>query len=187
MVSLVRKAAVALGAQAGARMGAWRVHAYGGLAELRLDEARVPPLRAPDELLVRVHSSSLNPLDIAMIGEELDFRRSRSDNGATATTMTLSAGGYGRRALNTLRALEGARGGSGAGGAGVEFPLVVGRDFAGEVVVAGAATRLRRGVRVWGVLPPHWPGAHAQYVVVKERWVGTAVGFLSSSGVVTRL
>lgn len=75
MVSLVREAMAAMGAQAGARMGAWRVHAYGGLAELRLDEARVPPLRAADELLVRVHSSSLNPLDVAMIGEWRDFRR----------------------------------------------------------------------------------------------------------------
>lgn len=50
------------------RMRAWRIHAYGPTTELRLEEARVPPLRAPDEILVRVHASSVNPIDVAMIG-----------------------------------------------------------------------------------------------------------------------
>ncbi|CAG9793613.1 unnamed protein product [Diatraea saccharalis] len=50
------------------RMGAWRAHAYGGRAELRLEAARVPPLRAPDHVLVRVRAASLNPLDVAMLG-----------------------------------------------------------------------------------------------------------------------
>lgn len=78
------------------------------------------------------------------------------------------AGGYGRRVLNALRALEP------GGGGGVEFPLVAGRDFAGHVERAGPEARLRPGRRVWGVLPPHWPGAHAQYVVARDRWAGEA-------------
>ncbi|KAM3957715.1 reticulon-4-interacting protein 1, mitochondrial [Aphomia sociella] len=125
-----------------ARMCAWRLHGYGALHELRLEAARVPALHAPDELLVRVHAASVNPLDVAMIG------------------------GYGARVLNALRALSGAD--------SVEFPLVTGRDFVGVVERAGAAARLRRGQRVWGVVPPHWPGAHAHYVRVKERWAGAA-------------
>lgn len=64
--------------------------------------------------------------------------------------------------LNALRALEGEY---------VEFPLVPGRDFAGEVVAAGREARARRGQRVWGVAPPHRAGSHAQYVLVKDRWV----------------
>ncbi|XP_059050677.1 reticulon-4-interacting protein 1 homolog, mitochondrial [Achroia grisella] len=124
------------------RMAAWRLHAYGAPHGLRLEAARVPPLRAPDELLVRVHAASLNPLDVAMIG------------------------GYGARVLNTLRALD--------GGDGVEFPLVTGRDFVGHVERAGAGARLRRGQRVWGVVPPHRAGCHADYVVVKDRWAGEA-------------
>ncbi|XP_072947139.1 reticulon-4-interacting protein 1 homolog, mitochondrial-like [Epargyreus clarus] len=129
-----------------ARMAAWRAHAYGPPGELRLDSARVPPLRAPDDVLVRVHHASINPLDVAMIG------------------------GYGWRVLNALRALEGER---------VEFPLVPGRDFAGEVAAAGGAARVRRGQRVWGVVPPHRAGSHAQYVLVKDRWLSPAPGALA--------
>ncbi|XP_053606943.1 reticulon-4-interacting protein 1, mitochondrial isoform X2 [Plodia interpunctella] len=121
------------------RMAAWRAHAYAAPQELRLDAARVPPLRAPSDVRVRVHQTSLNPLDVAMTG------------------------GYGSRVLNTLRALE--------GGEGVEFPLVPGRDFVGEVAEAGPGARLRPGSRVWGVVPPHRPGAHADYVVLDQRWV----------------
>ncbi|XP_060802532.1 reticulon-4-interacting protein 1 homolog, mitochondrial isoform X2 [Amyelois transitella] len=128
--------------RAAGRMAAWRLHAYGAPPELRLDAARVPPLRAPADVRVRVHHASVNPLDVAM------------------TT------GYGSRVLNTLRALTGQEGG--------EFPLVPGRDFVGEVAAAGPGARLRRGARVWGVVPPHRPGAHADYVVLDQRWVGPA-------------
>ncbi|XP_028160552.1 reticulon-4-interacting protein 1 homolog, mitochondrial [Ostrinia furnacalis] len=139
-------AAPALGAVRGAgRMAAWRAHAYGALDELRLEAARVPALRAPDDVLVRVAASSINPLDVAMLG------------------------GYGSRVLNALRSVEGAEGAE-----GVEFPLVCGRDFAGTAVRCGPAARLRPGARVWGVLPPHRPGAHADYVLVRDRWAGPA-------------
>ncbi|XP_013171866.1 PREDICTED: reticulon-4-interacting protein 1, mitochondrial-like [Papilio xuthus] len=141
MSSATRRWASAGAGAGAARMRAWRAHCYGGPAELRLEEARVPPLCAPDHLLVRVHTSSINPLDVAMVG------------------------GYGARALNALRALR---------GADVEFPLVVGRDFCGEVAAAGAGSRLRAGRRVWGVVPPHWPGAHADYIVVRDRWASEA-------------
>ncbi|CAH2091555.1 unnamed protein product [Euphydryas editha] len=127
------------------RMRAWRVHAY-GRGELRLEEARVPALRAPRDVLVRVRAASLNPIDVAMMG------------------------GYGARILNTLRKLE---------GGDVEFPLVLGRDFVGEVELAGAQSRLRRGDRVWGVVPPHRQGAHAQYVLAQDSLTGPAPRALS--------
>ncbi|XP_038206277.1 reticulon-4-interacting protein 1, mitochondrial-like [Zerene cesonia] len=128
------------------RMRAWRVHAYGGLAELRLDNTRVPALRSTDDVLVKVHAASLNPLDVAMLG------------------------GYGARVLNALRRAESAAGAAELG----ELPLVPGRDFCGRVLRAGPAARLRVGERVWGVLPPHRPGALADYVLVKDRWAGRA-------------
>ncbi|KAI5644219.1 reticulon-4-interacting protein 1, mitochondrial [Phthorimaea operculella] len=153
----LQEARAGVGSAGAGRMRAWRVHAYGAPAdELRLDAARVPPLRAPDELLVKVHSASVNPLDVAMIG------------------------GYGRTVLNTLRSLEAAAAAAGATGRGeegaLEFPLVLGRDFYGEVSLAGAgaAARYPPGTRVWGVVPPHWQGSHAEYVIVKDRWAGPA-------------
>lgn len=131
------------------RMRAWRVHTYGGLTELRLEEARVPPLRAPDDILVRVTAASINPIDIAMLG------------------------GYGARALNVLRAFDGSD--------DVEFPLVPGRDFVGIVERAGPDARLRPGQRVWGVVPPHRQGSHAEYVVVKDEWAGPAPSMLDEA------
>lgn len=131
-----------------ARMRAWRLHAYGAARDLRLEAARVPALRAPGDVLVRVRAASLNPIDVAMLA------------------------GYGARALNALRALEGAAD-------GVEFPLVPGRDFVGHVVRAGPDSRLRPGQRVWGVLPPHRQGCHADFVVVKDEWVCFFILFIA--------
>lgn len=48
---------------------------------------------------------------------------------------------------------------------------MVGRDFVGEVELAGPGSRLQRGARVWGVVPPHRPGSHAEYVLVRDSWV----------------
>lgn len=68
--NMLRAAAqLAVESRAAARMRAWRVHTYGGLSELRLEDARVPPLRAPDDVLVRVNAASINPIDVNMIGE----------------------------------------------------------------------------------------------------------------------
>ncbi|XP_047993725.1 reticulon-4-interacting protein 1, mitochondrial [Leguminivora glycinivorella] len=142
------RAAGAAEAWAGAaRMAAWRAHSYaaddaGAAAALRLDAARRPVRRAPAELLVRVHASSINPIDLAMIR------------------------GYGSRVLNAWRALEGSE--------GLEFPLTPGRDFVGTVAGAAPGAALTPGERVWGVLPPHRVGAHAEYVLAKDSWVSKA-------------
>ncbi|VVC87709.1 unnamed protein product [Leptidea sinapis] len=135
------KVAAGVRAAGGGRMLAWRLHSYGGLGELRLDNSRVPPLRRTDEVLVQVHAAGLNPLDVGM------------------------AGGYGSRVLNMLRQLEGSE---------MEFPLVLGRDLCGTVVRGGSAARLRPGTRVWAALPPHRPGALAQFVVLRDSWAGEA-------------
>lgn len=56
------------------RMSAWRAHAFAPGGELRLDAARVPVLRAPHQLLVKVHQASLNPLDLLMLGMSYSTR-----------------------------------------------------------------------------------------------------------------
>jgi NADPH:quinone reductase-like Zn-dependent oxidoreductase len=48
----------------------------------------------------------------------------------------------------------------------LEFPLTLGRDFAGEVVECGLGVRgIRPGDKVWGVTSPQHQGSHAQFVV----------------------
>ncbi|XP_055644316.1 reticulon-4-interacting protein 1, mitochondrial [Toxorhynchites rutilus septentrionalis] len=66
--------------------------------------------------------------------------------------------GYGASVLNTIRCKN-----------GIEFPLTLGRDFCGEIVQKGLAVSSRDldvGDEVWGVVPVHQQGCHAEYVVV---------------------
>lgn len=51
----------------------------------------------------------------------------------------------------------------------VEFPITLGRDFAGEVVAKGAEVgveHLNIGDAVLGVVAPYQHGCHAQFVTV---------------------
>lgn len=47
-------------------MQAWQIHSYNGLDELRLIKVRMPVLRSPTDVLVKVEAASVNPIDIAM-------------------------------------------------------------------------------------------------------------------------
>jgi NADPH:quinone reductase-like Zn-dependent oxidoreductase len=50
------------------KMQAWQIHGYGDLDELQLDDnIKIPPLKNPSDILVKVSASSVNPIDIAMI------------------------------------------------------------------------------------------------------------------------
>ena len=54
----------------------------------------------------------------------------------------------------------------------IEFPLILGRDFAGTVVSKGhGVDRLRVGDEVWGVVPVEQQGCHAEYVMVNNSLV----------------
>lgn len=57
----------------------------------------------------------------------------------------------------------------------LEFPIILGRDFAGEVVAKGnsVSSELMVGDSVFGVTPPHRPGCHAQYVIAHKDWVSS--------------
>ncbi|MGF6231857.1 NADPH:quinone reductase-like Zn-dependent oxidoreductase [Inquilinus ginsengisoli] len=52
-------------------MKAARIHAYGGLSGVVVDDVPVPEV-GPDEVLIRVTGASLNPLDLKLIGGGLD-------------------------------------------------------------------------------------------------------------------
>jgi len=55
----------------------------------------------------------------------------------------------------------------------LEFPLVLGRDFSGRVVGKGLGVGqdINIGDEVWGALPPHQQGCHAQFVRVNKSLV----------------
>ena len=53
-------------------MRKWQVHQYGGTEELTLcTTASIPTITKPDEILVKVHAASVNPIDPMMIGKFL--------------------------------------------------------------------------------------------------------------------
>lgn len=59
----------------------------------------------------------------------------------------------------------------------LEFPLVLGRDFSGRVVAKGLGVGhyVNIGDEVWGALPPHLQGCHAQYVRVNKTSVRNCI------------
>lgn len=68
--------------------------------------------------------------------------------------------------LNTLRQVESCSNNE------IEFPLILGRDFAGEIVARGNdAKEFTVGDQIFGVTPPQRQGCHAQYVVAHKDWV----------------
>lgn len=77
------------------------------------------------------------------------------------------SGGYGHILLNTIRQVETCSANE------MEFPLILGRDFAGEVVAKGNSVsgEFLVGDSVFGVTPPHRQGCHAEYVLAHKDWV----------------
>lgn len=66
------------------KMCGWQIHSYGNLDEVQYNDAlKMPILRSPNEVLVKVTASSVNPIDVAMIK------------------------GYGATLLNAMRCKEG--------------------------------------------------------------------------------
>lgn len=55
----------------------------------------------------------------------------------------------------------------------IPFPITLGRDFCGVVVRKGMNVRdnIQVGDKVWGVIPPHKTGSHAEYACVDESYV----------------
>jgi len=113
------------------------IQGYNGLDTAQISEAKRPALRCPGQVLVQVRSTSLNPLDKRM------------------------AEGYGQQVLTTIRKFEsdllGDKGGT-------EFPLVLGRDFSGEVVDT-TCNNYKIGDEVFGASFPSAMGSHQEMVV----------------------
>ena len=121
------------------KMKAWCLSSFNGVENLTMEEINVPAIRTPKDVLIKVKATSLNPLDIMM------------------------SRGYGEQMLSKVRALSSVCDNSDC------FPLVLGRDFSGEVVDIGMnVTDFSPGDEVWGAVFPSSQGALAEYVSAPE-------------------
>ncbi|XP_015603922.1 reticulon-4-interacting protein 1, mitochondrial isoform X2 [Cephus cinctus] len=128
------------------KMQAWQIHSYGNLDELKLSTVRMPVITKPTEVLIKVEASSVNPIDVAMMK------------------------GYGAMALNLMRKAKNV---NNINSSGIEFPLIMGRDFSGVVISKGhgVGDRLKLGDKVWGVVSIEQQGCHSSHVVVDNSMV----------------
>ncbi|XP_012267366.2 reticulon-4-interacting protein 1, mitochondrial [Athalia rosae] len=127
------------------KMQAWQIHSYEGLANLKLSDVRIPIIKKPNDVLIKIEAASVNPIDLAV------------------------SRGYGATILNAMRKMNALKDDFDV----IEFPLTLGRDFSGIVISKGHSIgdRLTLGDKVWGVIPVEQQGCHAEYVVVDGNLV----------------
>ncbi|KAK3098765.1 hypothetical protein FSP39_022868 [Pinctada imbricata] len=132
-------------------MKAWQIHQYGSNEELTFSNTvRVPRVRNPKDILVKVHAASVNPIDIRM------------------------RGGYGKNIINAMRRAYN------RDDSVSEFPLILGRDFSGEVVEVGREVKnYKPGDEVWGAYFAHLQGTHAEFAVAPSNTVSPKPSSLS--------
>ena len=121
------------------KMKAWHLTGFEGIENLVLGDVDMPRISTPKDVLIKVKAASLNPLDIMM------------------------AKGYGNEVLSKIRTITSVNEDVDS------FPLILGRDFSGEVVDVGMdVTEFCPGDEVWGALFPGSQGSLAEYVAASE-------------------
>lgn len=139
-------------------MSCWQLKAYSkSFSETTLTlntKYPKPVIQKPNQMLIRVLSSSVNPIDLAM----------SSGYGHSLLTVTQIANDCGIDAITYDR-----------------LPLVLGRDFCGEVVSCGQAVgQYKSGDIVWGALPPYArSGSHSEFIVADENDVSLKRDFFN--------
>ncbi|XP_067841404.1 reticulon-4-interacting protein 1 homolog, mitochondrial [Heptranchias perlo] len=124
-------------------MPAWVIDRYGNNSMLRFTKNSLfPILHYPNEVMIKVHASSLNPIDVSM----------RNGYGAAMLNM--------RRDPLNIKA------------AGNEFPLILGRDVSGVIMETGLnVSHFKPGDEVWAAVPPWKQGTLAEFVVASANEV----------------
>jgi len=133
-------------------MKAWQLNSFGTDMSTQLylnTEAPIPEITKPDELLIKIHATSINPIDCYMVK------------------------GYGSKAFHILREREKGRWAmSVLLNRGKEFPITLGKDIAGIVECVGKnVTEFKAGDQVFGFVHVTHRGSHAEYAVVNKNWV----------------
>ncbi|XP_030383081.1 reticulon-4-interacting protein 1 homolog, mitochondrial [Scaptodrosophila lebanonensis] len=138
--------------KASTKMRGWQLHCYGDIDELQLSEKlRMPQIRSSNDCLVRVRTTTINPIDLAMLR------------------------GYGATVLNTIRCQPG-EGIEFPLTLGREFCGELVQKGMGV-----NSEKLALGQRVWGVVPLQISGSHADYVVVPSYCLAPAPTELDDS------
>nr|XP_010599620.1 reticulon-4-interacting protein 1, mitochondrial isoform X3 [Loxodonta africana] len=124
-------------------MPAWVIDKYGTNEVLRFNQnMMLPIIHYPNEVIVKVHAASVNPIDVNM----------RSGYGATALNMK-------RDPLHIKTK-------------GEEFPLTLGRDVSGVIMECGLDVNyFKPGDEVWAAVPPWKQGTFSEFVVVSGNEV----------------
>ncbi|KAG9470033.1 hypothetical protein GDO78_019044, partial [Eleutherodactylus coqui] len=124
-------------------MPAWIIDKYGGNDVLRFsDNLLFPILNYPNEVIIKVHAASVNPIDVNM------------------------RNGYGAKSLNMTRDPLHLKTSS------TEFPLILGRDVSGTVMECGLSVKyFRPGDQVWAAVPPWKQGTLAEFVLANANEV----------------
>lgn len=51
------------------KMRGWQIHEYGGVEILQCsNNIKIPAINSPNEVCIEVHTASVNPIDVAMMG-----------------------------------------------------------------------------------------------------------------------
>ncbi|XP_068135526.1 reticulon-4-interacting protein 1, mitochondrial [Hyperolius riggenbachi] len=122
-------------------MPAWVIDRYGKNDVLRFNENMIfPVIHYPNEVMIKVHAASVNPIDVNM------------------------RNGYGAKSLNMSRdPLKMKMSGS-------EFPLILGRDVSGTVMECGLKVNyFKPGDKVWAAVSPWKQGTFAEFVVASAN------------------
>ncbi|XP_016941069.3 reticulon-4-interacting protein 1 homolog, mitochondrial [Drosophila suzukii] len=135
-----------------------------------------PPIKSSDKMRGwQLHN--YGDIDELQLSDKLKIPQIRSSNECLVRIRATAVNpidlamlrGYGATVLNKMRCQP---------GDGIEFPLILGREFCGELVQTGMgvpADSLSLGTRVWGVVPlQSSTGAHAEYVAVPSYCLSPA-------------
>ena len=105
--------------------------------------SQLPVLNRPNEVMVKVLASSVNPLDIEM---SRGYGNVMLSLGNTVMSQGIDRLTYGR------------------------LPVTPGRDFVGEIISKGQSVwNYKPGDIVWGTVPPYENGSHADYVITSDN------------------
>ncbi|XP_074919972.1 NAD(P)H oxidoreductase RTN4IP1, mitochondrial [Chelonoidis abingdonii] len=132
-------------------MASWIIDRYGRNDVLRFtNNMMFPVIHFPNEVIIKVHAASLNPIDVNM------------------------RNGYGAAALNAKRdplKLKSTRS---------EFPLTLGRDVSGVIMECGLnVSYFKPGDEVWAAVPPWKQGTISEFVVASGNEISHKPKYLS--------